>query len=60
LTGRVDVVRPERKFGFLLDEAGPRRHFRLTSNLHFRRGDRVSFVAFSADKGPAARELEPL
>jgi tetratricopeptide (TPR) repeat protein len=60
LRGRIDVVRPEGKFGFLVDDEGTRRHFRLTPNLRVRRGDRVSFLAVAADKGPAARELEPL
>jgi tetratricopeptide (TPR) repeat protein len=60
LRGRVDVVRANRNFGFLVDDAGTRRHFRLTPNVSVRRGDRVSFVAVAAAKGPAARELEPL
>ena len=60
LHGRVDVVREERNFGFLVDDVGTRRHFRLTPKLRVRRGDRVSFIAVAADKGPAARELEPL
>jgi Tfp pilus assembly protein PilF/cold shock CspA family protein len=59
-TGRIDVVRPERNFGFLVGDDGTRRHFRLTPNVRFRRGDRVAFVAVAANKGPAARELEPL
>jgi Flp pilus assembly protein TadD len=58
--GRVDIVRPEGKFGFLVDDDGTRRHFRLTPNLRLRRGDRVSFVPVAADKGPAASELERL
>lgn len=61
VTGRIDVVRPEKNFGFLVDERdGTRRHFRLSPNLRVHRGDRVTFVPVAAKKGPAARELEPL
>lgn len=58
--GVVAVVRPERGFGFLVDADGTRRHFRLRDPQRLEVGDRVSFVAVSADKGPAARELKPL
>lgn len=58
--GVVAVVRPERGFGFLVDAEGTRRHFRLRGPRRLEVGDRVSFVAVSADKGPAARELQPL
>jgi tetratricopeptide (TPR) repeat protein/cold shock CspA family protein len=56
--GRVDVVRPERNFGFLVGDDGVRRHFRLRGPPRLRVGDRVSFVPFEGEKGPAARELE--
>jgi len=57
--GRIAVLRPERAFGFLVDEDGVRRHFRL------RRDDlaldqRVRFAGFETEKGPAARDLAPL
>jgi cold shock CspA family protein/thioredoxin-like negative regulator of GroEL len=58
-TGRVEVVNEERNFGFLVDEAGTRRHFRL-SGLKVRRGQRVHFTPLEAKKGPAARDLTPL
>jgi tetratricopeptide (TPR) repeat protein/cold shock CspA family protein len=58
--GEVAVVRADRGFGFLVDDSGTRRHFRLRGERQFNIGDRVSFVAVSADKGPAARELQPL
>jgi tetratricopeptide (TPR) repeat protein/cold shock CspA family protein len=56
--GRVDLVRPERKFGFLVGDDGVRRHFRLHGLPRLRGGDRVSYVPFEGKKGPAARELE--
>jgi tetratricopeptide (TPR) repeat protein/cold shock CspA family protein len=58
--GEVAVVRADRGFGFLVDDSGIRRHFRLRGQHQLNVGDRVSFVAVSADKGPAARELQPL
>ena len=58
--GRVDVVRPDRNFGFLVDEVdGVRRHFRL-DNLRLRVGDRVAYVAIERDKGPAARNVRAI
>jgi tetratricopeptide (TPR) repeat protein/cold shock CspA family protein len=58
--GVVDVVRPERGFGFLVDAQGTRRHFRVRGGRRVAVGDRVSFLPVSAEKGPAARELKPL
>ena len=58
-TGRVEMVNEERNFGFLVDESGTRRHFRL-GELRVRRGQQVRFEAFDGKKGPAARELAPL
>jgi Tfp pilus assembly protein PilF/cold shock CspA family protein len=58
--GVVDVVRPDRGFGFLVDGEGTRRHFRLRGVRRVNVGDRVSFVPVSAEKGPAASELQPL
>ena len=57
--GEVAIVRADRGFGFLVDDNGTRRHFRL-GGQQLTVGDRVSFVAVSADKGPAARELQQL
>jgi cold shock CspA family protein len=56
--GRVDVVRPERNFGFLVGDDGVRRHFRLRGLPRLRVGDLVSYVPVEGEKGPAARELE--
>lgn len=57
--GTVDHVRPERGFGFLVDEAdGQRCHFKLRSReLH--KGQRVVFRRADTDKGPAARDVRP-
>lgn len=59
-TGFVDVVRVDRGFGFLVDDAdGTRRHFRLEGRSTVARGDRVKFRRIQADKGPAARGVRP-
>lgn len=59
--GRIAVVRPDRNFGFLVDEGdGTRRHFRLGRGLHVRVGDRVSFVPVAGAKGPAAQDITRL
>ena len=58
LLGTVDIVRDDRNFGFLVDDEGVRRHFRLWPEHGLHKGDRVRFVAASATKGPAARELK--
>jgi tetratricopeptide (TPR) repeat protein/cold shock CspA family protein len=52
--GRVDVVRPDRGFGFLVDDAGVRRHFRLDPSASVGRGQEVLFTPVVAKKGPAA------
>ena len=58
-TGRVDVVRADRNFGFLVDESnGTRRHFRL-GELRVRVGERVTYIPLERDKGPAATDLRP-
>lgn len=57
--GRIDVVRRERRFGFIVDDAdGTRRHFRLPRGCAFRRGDRVSFLPVDEEKGPAAKDVQ--
>jgi tetratricopeptide (TPR) repeat protein/cold shock CspA family protein len=56
--GRVDVVRSERNFGFLVGDDGVRRHFRLRGLPRLSSGDRVSYIPFEGEKGPAAREVE--
>lgn len=59
--GRVDVVRPDRNFGFLVDERdGTRRHFRLRGDVRLRVGDRVSFVGVAGTKVPAAQDVKRL
>jgi cold shock CspA family protein len=54
--GDVDVVQPEKGFGFLVDEFGTRRHFKLRSRA-IKKGDRVRFVPTDAPKGPAAKDV---
>lgn len=57
-TGTVAVVRADRGFGFLVDDAdGGRRHFRLKKGMVFHEGDRVVFTRVDAPKGPAARAV---
>ena len=51
--GQVAVVDPDRGFGFLVDELGTRRHFKLRTRT-LRKGDRVQFQPTDAPKGPAA------
>lgn len=59
--GRVDIVRRDRNFGFVVDDRdGTRRHFRLRGGLRLRVGDRVSFVPVTGEKGPAARDVKRL
>lgn len=59
-SGRVDVVRLDKGFGFLVDDRdGKRRHFRIQPAQSFQRGDRVWFVPYEAEKGPAARAVKP-
>ena len=54
--GAVDVVKPDKGFGFLIDESGTRRHFRLRDDsIH--KGDKVRFVPAEASKGPAAKDV---
>jgi len=53
--GRVTTVRPEKNFGFLVDERdGLSRHFRLSSGPEVSKGDRVQFTPVEREKGPAA------
>jgi len=54
--GKVAVVNPQRGFGFLVDEHGVRRHFRL-DDARLRKGDRVRFLPREASKGPAAQDV---
>lgn len=56
-TGKVDQVNPDRGFGFLVDETGTRRHFRVRGRLQLRRGDVVQFRPIDAERGPAARDV---
>ena len=60
-TGRVVTLRPERAFGFLEDEQGIRRHFRLKGPPDaFSRGASVRFRPSEEKKGPAARDVQPI
>ncbi len=58
--GTVDLVRPERGFGFLVDDIGVRRHFRLRRQMHLSKGQQVTFVLSDTEKGPAARDVRPV
>jgi tetratricopeptide (TPR) repeat protein/cold shock CspA family protein len=58
--GRVDVVWVDRGFGFLVDDTGTRRHFRLPGSATLQKGDRVRFRAVEAEKGPAAKDVVPV
>jgi cold shock CspA family protein len=59
--GTVNVLRPERGFGFLVDDQhGTRRHFRLPGGVDLEVGGRVTFIPFQAAKGPAAHEVRRL
>lgn len=57
--GRVQLVRQDRNFGFLLDEVdGARRHFRLPRGRKIVEGDRLRFLPRDREKGPAAELFE--
>ncbi|MGH2904054.1 MAG: tetratricopeptide repeat protein [Solirubrobacteraceae bacterium] len=59
-TGRIHHVRPERRFGFLIDDTdGDRCHFKLRHRMTFRAGQHVRFVRSDTDRGPAARDVQP-
>jgi tetratricopeptide (TPR) repeat protein/cold shock CspA family protein len=55
--GTVAMLRADRGFGFLVDESGTRRHFRLKGNPELSEGAKVSFVPHDAEKGPAAADV---
>jgi tetratricopeptide (TPR) repeat protein/cold shock CspA family protein len=55
--GTVAVLRPDRGFGFLVDDNGTKRHFRLKGNPELSEGAKVSFVPHDAEKGPAAADV---
>ncbi len=57
--GRVDVLRIDRGFGFLVDDAGVRRHFRVDSAADLAQGQEVTFIPVAAAKGPAANNVCP-
>ena len=58
--GAVHHVRPERGFGFLVDDAdGQRCHFKLRGG-EFHKGQRVTFTRVDADRGPAAVDVQPV
>jgi tetratricopeptide (TPR) repeat protein/cold shock CspA family protein len=59
VTGTIDVIREDRNFGFLVDDDGIRRHFRLSGSSSLRKGQRVVFSATTAPKGPAAHHVRP-
>lgn len=55
--GTVAIVRADRGFGFLVDDDGTRRHFRLKGSPELSEGAKVSFVPRDAEKGPAAADV---
>jgi tetratricopeptide (TPR) repeat protein/cold shock CspA family protein len=55
--GTVAMVRADRGFGFLVDEDGTRRHFKLKGSSGLTEGAAVSFVPRDAEKGPAAADV---
>lgn len=57
LPGTVQVSRPDRGFGFIVDEAGSRRHFRIRAGEAYPEGTLVTFVPVDARKGPAAQDV---
>jgi tetratricopeptide (TPR) repeat protein len=57
--GRIAMVREERGFGFLVDDAGVRRHFRLPDGTDLAQGQEVAFTPIAAEKGPAALNVHP-
>jgi tetratricopeptide (TPR) repeat protein/cold shock CspA family protein len=61
-TGRgvIDHVRPERGFGFLVDDGGTRRHFRIHGDDYPAKGQQVTFAVVTGQKGPAARDVRPV
>lgn len=59
-TGRIELVRAKRGFGFLVDEEeGTKRHFRLKQGVRLDRGQQVSFIPMKIERGPAARDVRP-
>jgi tetratricopeptide (TPR) repeat protein/cold shock CspA family protein len=57
--GHVDVVREDRGFGFLVDDGGTRRHFRIRGAAP-RKGERVRFTPAEGEKGPSARDVRTI
>jgi tetratricopeptide (TPR) repeat protein/cold shock CspA family protein len=55
--GTVAMVRADRGFGFLVDEDGTRRYFKLKGSPGLEEGAAVSFVPHNAEKGPAAADV---
>jgi cold shock CspA family protein len=55
--GTVAMVRADRGFGFLVDNDGTRRHFRLKGSPELFEGAKVSFVPHDAEKGPSAADV---
>lgn len=55
-TGEVVYLNPKRHFGFLVDEGGVKRHFRLRGE-ELQKGAEVTFVPTVQKKGPAADDV---
>jgi len=58
-TGVVQLIRVDRNFGFLTDDLGTRRHFRLPAGHSLKKGDHVVFTPVNEVKGPAAQHVRP-
>jgi cytochrome c-type biogenesis protein CcmH/NrfG/cold shock CspA family protein len=59
-TGKVHHLRPERGFGFLIDdEDGERCYFKLRNSEGLTDGQRVRFIRSDTERGPAARDVQP-
>jgi tetratricopeptide (TPR) repeat protein/cold shock CspA family protein len=58
-TGVVQLIRMDRNFGFLTDDVGTRRHFRLPAGHSLKKGDHVVFTPVDEVKGPAAQHVRP-
>lgn len=56
-TGEIVYLNPKRGYGFLVDENGIKRHFRLDRGERLSKGRRVTFAAREKQKGPAADDV---
>jgi tetratricopeptide (TPR) repeat protein/cold shock CspA family protein len=57
-SGEVVYLNPRGHFGFLVDQKGVKRHFRIKVSSGLRKGNRVTFIPTEQEKGPAARDVQ--